>query len=481
MTRAGPPGIGATRVGDVSVGRRAPRAGTLAPVLRGSLAPTAAVIGVAVVVGVVSVAVGGVASVAAGLGCLFLALLVRLQARSWPAVILLVTVAVPPWAIPVPGLAGQNGSLSLAILLVPVWLLKEHAEGRLLSSWTRARVLVGVAALSMTAVLTLSTVKGGVEPGSVAWLVNFVLFTVVFALVLREDSARSAVGSLVVSSGVLGAYAVLEAWVLRDNPVWGWIGGSDGVRAVASFGHALPAANFFALVLVLIVGELVGRPRARTVVCGLGCAAGLVAVGSRGPVVAAMAGVALLVVTNLVGSRREPRRLVSLSSAVLMVTAVAVGGFAQRQTAGDVEGSNVVRERSLATGLHLAEQTGLLGFGPGRAYEIKVGTPGPGTDEGRSIENAWLELYVAVGPIGSASVAVFLVLCLATGIARRAWTGVAGTLTLVIAYSAFNALEGAKPLTMMLLGLTLGLCIRTGAPAAGPAPGPAAGGLAAWT
>lgn len=412
----------------------------------------------------VGLGVGATGALGLGVAAVAAALTVRLPTRWWPSLLLLITITAPAGALPVPGFQGQNGSVSPTLLLAPLWLLAELRAGRLQDAWRDAgagRRVVQVLGALLVVVLVVETLLSPDLLTSGGWVVNLVVMTVLLPLVVRPDSSALLVRTWVVAGAMLGTYAVLETFVLASNPLWGWAGGA-GVRASASFGNPLPAASFFAGATVLAVAGWVRRPTVPGAAVLVGSAAGLAVTGSRGALIAAAAGVLFVVVTAVgrrSGGERSHRSPAAIAVVVLLMGAVTVAGLAQRSAAGAEEGSNVVRVRSLDTGLFIAERTGLLGEGPGRAYTVKTETPGPGTDEGRSVENAWLELYIGVGPVGSTAFAAFVVFALALGARRRRWDGVALVLALLVAYLFYNALEGAKPLTMLLLGSGLSLCL----------------------
>lgn len=425
-------------------------------------------VGLGVVCALVAVAAGlgagATGALALGAAAVAAALTVRLPPRWWPSLLLLVTIAAPAGALPVPGFQGQNGSVSPTLMLVPLWLLAELRAGRLQYAWRDAGAglrAVQVLGALLVVVMVVETILSPDLLTSGGWVVNLAVLTVLVPLLLRGDAAALLARTWVVAGGVLGVYAVLEAFVLQANPLWGWAGG-DGVRAAVSFGNPLAAASFFAGATVLAVAGWLRRPTVPGAAVLVSSAAGLAVTGSRGALIAAAIGVLVVVVTALgrrSGGERSHRSPVALAVVVLLMGAVTVAGLAQRSAAGAEEGSNVVRVRSLDTGLFIAERTGPLGEGPGRAYTVKTETPGPGTDEGRSVENAWLELYIGVGPVGCGAFAGFVVAALLVGVRRRRWDGVAVTITLLVNYVFYNALEGSKPLTMLLLGSSLGLCL----------------------
>jgi len=418
--------------------------------------------GLAVLAGVTVTAAGELLGFAVcvilGIAALGGVLLLRLPARWWPTLMLVVTVLAPAYDLPIPGMQGQNGSLSPALLLFPFWLIAEQLEGRLHRLWTTPRKLAGLAGLLVSVALTVSLTLGGLSLGSVAWMVNFLLFTIALSLVLRRDAARLALSAITVLGAVLGVYAGIEAWILQANPLWAWTG-AGGIRASASFGHVLDAGMFFALALVVAVHGLIQRPAPVPVLLVSGSAIGLAACGARGALTAAAVGIALLLAGGALGFGRARVRLLPMLLVVALVALAVMASLAERGAVGDSAGSNSVRYRALETGLYLAGRTDAFGSGPGLAYQVKTSTPGPGTDEKRSIENAWLELYVAVGPVGTAAVALFILACLLAGLHARAWLGVAGASTLLGDFGTFNALEGGKPLSMLLLGLMLGICL----------------------
>lgn len=419
--------------------------------------PAFAVGSAALVVAVAHIA-GASVALALAVVCLASTALLRMPVPWWPSAILLATAAAPAHSLPVPGMQGQNGNTSPALLLVIAWAAHEVVLKRL--RWTATRRWVAVSAVVLTTALASSTLTAGPSVGSIAWSANVLVFLVVVPLLMTPAGAATVVKSFAASGAVLGVLAVIEVHVLHANVLWGWVGGWDG-RAQLGFGHPLYAASFFSVALLVAVHQLVRRPSPGAALIAGACGTGLAAAGSRGALIAALVGIlglALAIVAGRAGSRRQLAPMAVIGALFLVV---AAAGLAQRSTAGDSEGSNAVRARSLDTGLYLASLTPPLGGGPGRAYVIKTTTPGPGTDELRSIENAWVELYVAVGPLGCAAFALYFGTFLVIGVRYRRWLGVAATCSLLVGYTFYNALEGGRPLTLVLLGLALSWCLVT--------------------
>jgi len=399
---------------------------------------------------------GGAAALGLALMAVAAAALLHMPAHWWPSVMLLATAAAPANAIPVPGIQGQNGSTSPALFVLVAWVVHELVLKRF--RWTAQRRWTALAAVPLIIALGLSTATTGLGVGSVAWSANAVLFLVLVPLLMEPRAAQTLVTVLVATGAVLGVYATLEAQVIHGNPLWSWAGGWDG-RARAGFGHPLYAASFFSTALVAAIYELAKRPTPRGALLAAACGAGLASAGSRGALIAALVGIIGLAVAILLGRAGSRRQLAPMAVIGILFLIVGAAGLAQRSAAGDSEGSVTVRARSLDTGLYIASHTSPLGGGPGRAYVIKTTTPGPGTDEKRSIENAWVELYVAVGPVGCAALALFLVAVIGIGIAWQRWLGVAASLSLLVGYTFYNALEGGRPLSLVLLGFSLALCL----------------------
>src|SRR5207237_1248722 len=92
--------------------------------------------------------------------------------------------------------------------------IAEQLEGRLHRLWTTPRKLAGLVGLLVSVALTVSLTLGGLSLGSVAWMVNFLLFTIALSLVLRRDAARLALSASTVLRGVLGVALLLAGGVL---------------------------------------------------------------------------------------------------------------------------------------------------------------------------------------------------------------------------------------------------------------------------
>ena len=405
---------------------------------------------------VVSGPLGGAAVAAAAVvGALSLVL----PHHAWPAVLLVVTMAAPGAALPLPGNGSGNGAVSPSLLVLMAWVVLEMRQ-----RWCGAprrtvhpAVLATVAALS--AWLVVGTITSTARLTSASWTLNLLLLGMAPLLLTGPRGARLLVRAWVVLAAVLGAYALVEGLVLHANPVWGWAGAPGGARASVSSSTPLTAALFFAPSLVLALAGWLRDRRAGSAACALLVAGGLAASGARGALLACAAGLLVVLAPTLLRVRGALRLPVVVALVLVVLgTGVAAVGLAQRDRAGDADGSFLVHARSASTGLLLAREAGWRGFGPGTAYTVKTQTPGPAGDEDRSIENAWLELSVASGLVGAVLLATTVVVAVLLALRRRRW-GPAGALVALSAdLVTFNALEGARPTSMVLLGLLLASC-----------------------
>lgn len=396
----------------------------------------------------------------AGVGLLLLVLLVRAP-RVWlPSLALAVYALVPLHYLPVPVTAS---TVSPSALIALVWVARLRRE---LPGTRRSRdgLLLGAASLLVGGLLLASLLHGDQLKTGLGWSVAFGLNVLLVAGALRREEPRArdlVVGTWVALAAVLGAFAVVEAFVLKHNPVWDVttkLGGGavDQVwatyRATTTLGHPLENAGFFSLGASLALARAVrtgARKDALMVVLAL---AGLAATGSRGAGAAVVLGVVWVLVAEL---RRAPRaRVAAVAFTLVLAAAGAAVVQLTRSGSAEADSSTQYRAATLQSGLLSVREHPWLGVGPGASDVVKQEQGGSLAT--LSYENGWLEaaisdglpfLVVMAGIWGSGLVVA----------ARRRHVGPGAALAVsVLVMGSSNVLEGGRE-GLIRFGVLLGL------------------------
>lgn len=385
-----------------------------------------------------------------------------------PPLMLAVFVLLPVRYFDIPGplaALGPNVFVALILLLRLAPTLQRSSREQ--------RVLAALVAAA-SAWLLLASLRSVVPSTSFTWTVSFVVLALGVALAVSRMPASIEpirVAWLVLAALVAGL-AIVEVVVLRNNPIYGDVYALNPngrpleqvwsvYRATTTLGHPLVNGLFLACGVVLAAQQVLLRPGLLGGVLLALILTGLLLTASRGPLAAAVIGVALLIA---VGSRPMDR-LRQLSTARLallaLVGVLALGAASTVVTESgrdslEARESLTYRQDVVPVALGLARARPLTGFGPGTAGVVSAAALGyrPG-EFGGAIENSWLELLVAIGVPGA-----FLVLALLADALRRAITTGAGVVlgllaTFAVAAAGFNWLEASRG-GHLLLGLLLG-------------------------
>jgi len=407
------------------------------------------------------------AAVVAALGAAALLVL----PRAWlPALALALAALVPVTWLPVPR---ALVTLSPAVAVLGAWCLRLAADAAPLR-WRRPTPgtrAAGVAAAGLAAWLVASLLLTRFPGTAVAWTAGFAVLALLPAALapFEPGAARPVAATWTALATVLGVYAAVEAWVLRDNPLLGWAyrsapapDGFDQVwsvyRATTTLGHPLVNATFFAVTLPLAVDRALRHRRPLDLAAVAAAGAGLLATGSRGALVA---GAVAATVTCALAVRDADARRWAPAVLALVAAGVVVGGASLLARTASTEGqtSLTYRIEVLGDALAVAGDHAVFGVGPGAAGVVK-GEAERGV-AAFPYENAWVEMVVATGVPGALLLAALCALA-ARRAAREGRAGVAGA---IIAYAVtaatFNLLEGHRPAHVLLGALLVA--------AAGPA------------
>jgi polysaccharide biosynthesis protein PslJ len=450
-----------------SLSLRAPRAGSSAAGVRSvavGAVLVAALLGAALALGPV-IAAGALVFV---LGSVAAAVMPRYW--LWPAV-LCVSALVPIGNLPVPHILYV---LNPAMFVVAVLALRTIFGGRSTPFWVGPQVWL---LLSFTAWLLITVVFSIQRGTAIGWMLTFLVLVVLLALVGFGDqrAGRAVEETWIVLGAVLGAYALVEAFVFHANPLFGGIftSGPDALtqhysiyRATTTLGHPVGNGLFFVVAVPLALGRMVSRDRVRWHLVATALAAGgVIASGTRTAFVAALISGAVVLFGPASAMMRQRGGVgIRLAVAIAMALTLVLGVWYLSARNSSAEGSSSASFRTTEIAvakLGIAESP-LVGVGPGVAA-VRWKTDLTGTNGAGAFESMWLELVVGSGLPGLAlSVAVFAA-AIGTALRRRATPAAAAMIAFLVTASGFNVWEGGRP-SQVRIGLLLVMCLAVARP-----------------
>jgi len=271
----------------------------------------------------------------------------------------------------------------------------------------------------------------------------------------------------------LSSFAVLEKWVLHENPIFGhlyqlastplvqkW----ESYRATTLMGHPLVNVTFFAVGLVLWTAWYVERSTwsplrlAPVLVCGCGVVA---TVSRTGLIASAVGAVAYLLLSGRLassGARRRRRVLVFVGAVGAVLATVAI---APRLSSG--EGAQSAEVRADVPAQTAASLSGhyLFGVGPGMSERFRVQSLGvllqPQDQQGGNlsqIEDAYAQTAVGLGLPGLAVFFLIPAQIIYRSMRQRRRVAVgAAVITMAVAVGSYNAFEGHLQVLLVFLVL----------------------------
>lgn len=319
--------------------------------------------------------------------------------------------------------------------------------------------------------LAVTVVASDYRSVGIGWFVSYgCLVLLPAALATADVKVRDTLRAVwVVLGALLGAYALIETFVLQANPLLEPIytrGVRDPLvqqwsvyRATTTLGHPVSNGAFFAVAVPLALGAALSRRSWYAAVAALLAAGGVVASGSRAAFGAMLLGAAVVVLLPGTGRDHGSRPAVSVRLAgASAILATLVGGaayLAARDASGEGATSAQFRFTQIPIALDSVRDAPLLGTGAGAAslseqsLLARIGGAG-------AFESYWLELVVGAGIpgllLGAAVVVTAAVVALRDGAPDVAGAVVAWTVTA----TALNALEGGRP-DQLVLGLVLAM------------------------
>lgn len=396
------------------------------------------------------------------LGLLVLVLLIALPARHlWRLALILFAVLPLAW-LPVPTIVR---TVSPPVVVIGVLMCKLACRRRLgtPSLTPRAVLVVGLGVWLLVCVV-LSNYRA-VGRG---WLISFVALTLVTAGAGMLDPATRRVisGCWIIVAAMLGAFAVVEVFLLHANPVYGSLFAAakpplvqhwSVYRATTTLGHPVTNGIFFALAAPMALGRLLTRPTLAASTSLVLILGGVLSAGSRAAFVAAFVGCAVTRIAS--GSTRSWRgpgiRLVVITTAVVLA-AVSLAVVIQRGQSPEGTTSSAFRGSELHVAAVAVAASPIFGVGPGAAslsHKEELSTQGGAG----AFESLWLEVSVGAGLPGLFLLTCLLIAGLAASLRAR-FPDVAGALvSYIITASAYNVFEGGRGGGHLLLGMLLAM------------------------
>lgn len=303
------------------------------------------------------------------------------------------------------GLALSNAFLALGLLLSP-----RTVEWRRISRHQKTVLLpLGVyAAFLMTSILT--SLDRSVSVRALGELFTFGGFLLALAAVRGEHAVRRIVDGLVIVATLLSLLALAQNLV-------GYGGIDERIRG--PFSHYMTLAGYLLLIDVLLVAQLLCRPRLRTLWRWIALVAINVALLGT---LTRNAWIGLGVAVTAMFLLRAPRLLLAYVPAALVLIAVAPVTWIHRATSIlDLrEVSNYDRICMVEAGAHMVRERPLFGIGPEMVEERYPIYKHPTALRPRTphLHNTWMQVAAEQGLLG--------VLALAWLIGSGVWTGLRG-------------------------------------------------------
>jgi hypothetical protein len=394
---------------------------------------------------------------------------------------LCVSALIPIEALPVPhALVVANPAMFVVIVLA----LRTILGGRSTPFWMGPQVWL---LLAFTGWLLVSVVLSIQKGTAIGWMISFLILVVLLTLVGFGDrrAGRIAETTWIVLGAVLGAYALIEAFVLHANPLLGGIYASGPgdltqhfaiYRATTTLGHPVGNGLFFVAAVPLALGRVVARDRVRWHLLATALAAGgVVASGTRTAFIGALvSGAVVLFGPSSAKLRNRGGVGVRLAVAIAMVLTLAFGVWylAARNNSAEGESSSSFRSTMITVAEQGVTESPLVGVGPGLAA-VRWRAELTGTNGAGAFESMWLEMVVGSGvPALLLGFAVFGT-AIGTALRSRATPAAAAMIAYLVTASGFNVWEGGRP-GMVRMGLLLVMCLAVARPAAVAGPKPPA-------
>lgn len=379
-------------------------------------------------------------------------LLFAIPIRSLPAVALIVTLVAPTEAIAPHLLQGS----ALGLLPLVVWMIRAPRSSQTPPALRLLACLLGVWLVLSYAFAPLHTHRGS------EWLVTFVIALIVTVISTpRGLNARDLRALFLTVTTALGAYALLEGFFLHHNVLfaplfehttwWHTLRYNASYRVTTLIGHPLLNGLVFSTAAVLAASDLIQRPqRSLAALVRFMILVGATdATHSRGAAIALAVGVGAVIAFSRGGARGWKTRRLVLATSFLIGAVALVYGLQARDESREGQSSAKTRITVIKRASEALAHVEPFGAGPGEsdAYRKAKQLPGWETD----LENSYAELIVSLGPIGALLVLVLLFAVVVVGLKNELVTGeAAALLTILVSMAGFNAIEGHKPVIILI-------------------------------
>jgi hypothetical protein len=356
----------------------------------------------------------------------------------------------------------QVYKVPIGVLPFAIWILR--------SQRLEVKMGIRVLAVSLGVWLILSELGASFHTNTGFLWFCTMLVTVVMPIALQRGAPSDSLRRFYVNlAACLAAYAILEAVVLQENPIFGQLYAHDltnpvrqvwsSYRSTTLIGHPLINAVVFGSALVLSIDTYLSphRNRLATAAKSLVLLGGLAATVSRGPTVAAAVGVIVLLFARRGDGVSIPRRAL-VATAIVCVSLVAVPlllarGESSQGQASLLQRSHLVRDTKLALDKHY-----LLGAGPGQAEALRK-REGLLHASKLPLESMFAQVIVELGIPGVTLLFALLLSVIAYGMLDQNTVGpAAALLTVLIALCTYDSIEVRQSL-MILLGMLILLTI----------------------
>ncbi len=408
---------------------------------------------------------GAVAAVA------ILVALFNIPVRLLPSVTLLATLLLPTETTLLPHVLVGSAP---GIVPLAVWMIRARSSNRVPSA---LRIL----ALALGAWLVLSQVFAPLHTHhSWEWLVAgelaFVLSIIATPSGLKPRDFRAL---FLTVTTVLGAYALIEGLLLHNNLLFAplydhttwWLGQHKiaSYRVSTLLGHPLFNGTVFSAAAVLAASDLLEKRRnARFAFARLAILIGAVlTTHSRGAAIALAAGIFVVILFSRGEWRGQgTRRLVLILSSILGVAFIVVALQARNDSSAG-QASAATRVAVLTRASETIPRVEPFGAGPGESDTYRTLNQLPGAGPETALENSYAELAVSLGPIGVLLLSILLLAVVIVGIRSGTVTGEAAALfAILVDMASFNAIEGHRPLLILIALFVISIVTGAGASAA---------------
>jgi hypothetical protein len=393
--------------------------------------------------------------------------------RHWLwSIALCVSALIPIQSLPVPHILEV---LSPAMIVVAVLAVRTVLGGRSTPFFVGPQLWLVLALTCWLIVTVVLSIQKGTALG---WMVNF-LFLVVLPVVIGFGDRRAGrviESTWIVVGAVLGSYALLEAFVLHANPVYGGMFASGPshltqnwsiYRATTTLGHPVVNGLFFVVAVPLALARMVARDRLGWAVLATALAAGgVIASGTRTAFLAALLSAAVVLFGPTAATMRTRGgvgvRLLVLG-AMLLTLVAGIGYLSARNTSAEGSTSDGFRTAMISVARDGVTESPVVGVGPGVA-SVRWQRWLTGTNGGAgAFESLWLEIVVGTGLPGLALTVAVFATAIGTALRGRATMAAAALAGYLITASGFNVWEGGRP-GHVRLGLLLVMAFAVARP-----------------